>query len=37
MPGKRKRHANDNAFKIPLIEFAEQSNNNTAAERKFCV
>ena len=37
MPGKRKRHAYDNAFKIRVIEFAEKSNNNSAAERDFMV
>ncbi|KAH3729264.1 hypothetical protein DPMN_055231 [Dreissena polymorpha] len=35
MPGKRKRQAYDNAFKIRVIEFAENLINNSAAEREF--
>ncbi|KAH3862337.1 hypothetical protein DPMN_003797 [Dreissena polymorpha] len=35
MPGKRKRQAYDNAFKIRVIEFVENLNNNSAAEREF--
>ncbi|KAH3826893.1 hypothetical protein DPMN_128820 [Dreissena polymorpha] len=35
MPGKRKRQAYDNAFKIRVIEFAENLNNNSAAEGEF--
>ena len=35
MPGKRKRQAYDNAFKIRVIAFAENLNNNSAAEREF--
>ena len=35
MPGKRKRQAYDNAFKLRVIEFPENLNNNSAAEREF--
>ncbi|KAH3726683.1 hypothetical protein DPMN_052552 [Dreissena polymorpha] len=34
MPGKRKRQAYDNAFKLRVIEFPENLNNNSAAEPK---
>ncbi|KAH3897828.1 hypothetical protein DPMN_022024, partial [Dreissena polymorpha] len=35
MPGKRKRQAYDNAFKIRVIEFADNLNINSAAEGEF--
>ncbi|KAH3843932.1 hypothetical protein DPMN_117467 [Dreissena polymorpha] len=37
MPGKRKRQAYDNAFKIRVKEFSENLNNNSAAEREFSI
>ena len=37
MPRKLQRHAYDNTFEIRVIEFAEQSINNSAAEREFGV
>ncbi|KAH3747445.1 hypothetical protein DPMN_181872 [Dreissena polymorpha] len=35
MPGKRKRQAYDNASKIRVVEFVENLDNNSAAEREF--